>query len=42
MERMFLMMHPNVPVPNHYLAIGCEGIANWQYEYVHTSLPAAA
>lgn len=40
-ERMFLMMHPNVPVPNHYLAIGCEGIANWQYEYVQTSLPIA-
>lgn len=41
-ERMFLMMHPNVPVPNHYLAKGCEGIADWQYEYVHTTLPAAA
>jgi len=41
-ERMFLMMHPNVPVPNNYLAIGCEGIANWQFEYVHTTLPAVA
>lgn len=39
-ERMFLMMHPDVPVPNHYLAAGCEGIANWKYEYVHTTLPA--
>lgn len=41
-ERMFLTMHPNVPVPNHYLAIGCEGIADWQYEYVQTTVPAAA
>ena len=40
-ERMFLMIHPQVPVPNHYLAAGCEGIADWQYEYVHTTLPAA-
>lgn len=41
-ERVFLMMHPHVPVPSHYLAAGCEGIASWQYEYVHTTLPAAA
>lgn len=41
-ERMILMMLPHVPVPEHYLAIGCEGIANWQYDYVHTSLSAAA
>lgn len=41
-ERMLLMMHPLVPVPNHYLAAGCEGIADWQYEYVLTTLPATA
>jgi hypothetical protein len=40
-ERMYLMMHPSVPAPNHYLAQGCEGIASWQYEYVHTTLPEA-
>lgn len=39
-ERMLLMVHPQIPVPNHYLAAGCEGIADWQYEYVHTTLPA--
>lgn len=38
-ERMLLMMNPLIPVPNHYLATGCEGIADWQYEYVHTTLP---
>lgn len=41
-ERMLLMVHPTIPVPPHYLAAGCEGIANWKYEYVHTTLPAAA
>lgn len=41
-ERMFLMMHPTIPVPQHYLAVGCEGIANWHYEHVHTTLPAVA
>lgn len=41
-ERMLLMMHPTIPVPRHYLTVGCEGIASWQYEYVHTTLPAAA
>ncbi|TPQ24418.1 hypothetical protein, partial [Methylomonas koyamae] len=38
-ERMFLMMHPEIPVPNDYLSVGCEGIANWQYEHVYTTLP---
>jgi len=42
MERMLLMIHPHIPVSNHYLAAGCEGIADWQYEYVHTTLSAAA
>lgn len=40
-ERMHLMFHPLLPVPEHYLAIGCEGIASWQYDYVHTTLPTA-
>lgn len=39
LERMFLMTDPQAPAPNHYLAVGCEGVANWQYEYVHTTLP---
>lgn len=39
LERMLLMIHPHMAVPNHYLAIGCEGIADWQYEYIHTTLP---
>lgn len=41
-ERVLLMIHPYVPVPSHYLAKGCEGIADWQYEYVHTTVSAAA
>jgi hypothetical protein len=41
-ERMRMMMHPLVPVPNHYLAVGCEGIASWQCEHVHTTLLATA
>ena len=41
-ERMHLMAHPQIPVPRHYLATGCEGIADWQYGYVHTTLPATA
>lgn len=38
-ERMLLMMHPQIPIPKQYLAVGCEGIANWKYEYVYTTLP---
>lgn len=41
-ERMLLMIDPRLPVPDNYLAIGCEGIASWQYEHVHSTLPAAA
>ncbi|MGI0133558.1 MAG: hypothetical protein ACREBW_01180 [Candidatus Micrarchaeaceae archaeon] len=42
LERMLLMAHPNLPVPSNYLATGCEGIADWSYEYVHTSLSTDA
>ncbi len=42
MERMCLMIHPEVPVPTHYLIQGCEGIADWRYDYVHTTLSAAS
>ncbi len=41
-ERMRMMMHPLTPVPDHYLAAGCEGIANWKYEHVHTTVHATA
>lgn len=41
-ERMLLMIHPLIPVPKHYLATGCEGIADWRYEHVYTTLPATA
>jgi hypothetical protein len=38
-DRILLMTHPQVPVPKDYLVSGCEGIANWKFEYVHTTLP---
>jgi hypothetical protein len=41
-ERMILMVDPNVPVPSNYLVAGCEGIADWEFEYVDTTLHAAA
>lgn len=41
-ERMILMAHPNIPVPPNYLVNGCENIADWNYEYVHTTLEADA
>lgn len=37
-ERMYLMANPELPVPSNYLASGCEGIANWAFEYVQTTL----
>lgn len=39
-ERMQLMVHPNIPVPTNYLATGCEDIADWMFEYIHTTLEA--
>jgi hypothetical protein len=41
LERMLLMVHPTVPVPGDYLIAGCEGLADWRFENVHTSLQAA-
>lgn len=37
-ERMHLMAHPQMSVPPNYLVAGCEGIADWQFEYVQTTL----
>jgi hypothetical protein len=36
-ERMHMMVLPDVPVPSHYLARGCEGMANWEVDYVYDS-----
>ncbi len=41
-ERMLLMLHPNIAVPANYLVGGCEAIAEWKFEYVHTTLPTDA
>ncbi|NJM11300.1 MAG: hypothetical protein HC889_04875 [Synechococcaceae cyanobacterium SM1_2_3] len=41
-ERIQLMIHPNIPVPKDYLASGCEDIADWQFEHVYTTLQAVA
>jgi len=41
-ERMILMAHPNIPVPPNYLVNGFENIADWGFEYVQTTLQAAA
>lgn len=38
LERMQLMANPTEPVHPDYLVSGCEGVANWMFEYVHTSL----
>lgn len=40
-ERMILMVHPDVPIPSNYLVEGCENIADWDYRYVHTTLQAS-
>ncbi|WP_348943925.1 hypothetical protein ABHF33_10515 [Chitinibacter sp. FCG-7] len=39
-ERMHIMTHPHIQVPVNYLMAGCEGVANWNFEYIHTSLPS--
>jgi hypothetical protein len=41
-ERVHLMVHPSMPVPSNYLACGCEGLADWNFEYVQTTLPTSA
>lgn len=39
LEKMHLTIHPLVMVDSRYLVTGCEGMANWEYEYVQTTLP---
>lgn len=38
LERVTLMTHPAIPVPHDYLVRGCEKIADWNFEYIHTTL----
>lgn len=37
LERMHLMVSPTEPVPSEYLLSGCEGIADWSFNHVHSS-----
>lgn len=41
-ERIALMAAPHVSVPPKYLANGLEGIADWKFAIVYTSLPRCA
>jgi len=41
-DRMLLMVDPYVPVPPGYLVAGCEGVADWEFEFVQTTLHADA
>ncbi|WP_223570606.1 hypothetical protein [Pseudomonas sp. BF-R-26] len=38
LDRIMLMGHPSIPVHPMYLASGCEGIADWIFDYVATSI----
>ena len=38
LERVALMTSPGIPVPHDYLVKGCEKIADWSFEHVHTTL----
>ncbi|MFM5217039.1 hypothetical protein ACEUAM_06100 [Aeromonas hydrophila] len=38
LERMQMMADPTEPVPHNYLSSGCEGVANWAFEGIHTTL----
>ncbi|WP_429169606.1 hypothetical protein [Aeromonas rivipollensis] len=38
LEKMQLMANPTEPVPPNYLVSGCEGVADWAFEHVHTTL----
>lgn len=40
MSRVELVTDLGVPIPDSYLAKGLEGIANWEFEYIYTSLRA--
>jgi len=37
-ERMHLSVNPIIPIPSDYLVSGCEGIADWNFDYVYTTL----
>jgi hypothetical protein len=37
-RRMELMVHPGIPVPQDYLTHGCEGMADWSFEWVYTTV----
>lgn len=37
LEAMQLMADPINPIPSDYLVSGCEGIADWSFDYVHQS-----
>lgn len=41
-ERVASTLHPQKPIPKNYLAVGLEGIADWEYEHVYTTLHTAA
>lgn len=41
-ERMLLRLDPTIPVPPDYLVGSCEGIADWKFGYVHTTLSTDA
>lgn len=38
LARAALMMHPNVAIPSNYLAVGCEGITDWHFEHIDSTL----
>lgn len=37
-SRVGMMVHPELPIPANYLASGCEGIADWEFEHIYTTL----
>lgn len=37
-ERVILMIHPQMPIPSNYLMGGLEGLADWEFENVQTTL----
>jgi hypothetical protein len=40
-ERVALMAAPHLPVPSRYLAQGLDGVDNWKFESVYTSMPTS-
>lgn len=41
-KQMHLMVNPATPVPSNYLTAGMEGLADWNFEYVQTTLSVNA